>query len=152
VSEWPGPYPKPPPRQPRTPKGLKRRKGLRNKTPRKLRVDIGGLLPQHDWETLNALVLARPLGGRCEWCGKDQAQDFHHRLTTAHGGPDVASNGASVSRICHGYIHDHPAEARGRGFLVPSGGDFRKRAMILWDGQLALIDDEGGYSWVSGQE
>lgn len=57
----------------------------------------------------------------CRWCRvKGGALDCHHRLPRSHGGRDDERTLVSVHRTCHSYIHEHPDEARKRGFLVRS--------------------------------
>jgi hypothetical protein len=129
----------------------------------KPRVDIGGLAGASDWRDLKSVVLARPQGGegvwrpggkfklirpgRCERCGLRPATDCHHRKLTAQGGPDAASNLAAICRECHDWCHAHPKDAQLSGFILPPQGDPRVRALLLWDGSLVLIDDQGDYSF-----
>lgn len=55
----------------------------------------------------------------CRWCGvKGGALDCHHILRRSQGGKDEERNLVSVHRLCHGAIHDNPAEAKRRGFLA----------------------------------
>lgn len=55
----------------------------------------------------------------CRWCGRFGGRlDPHHRWATGQGGPDTLENVVSVDRLCHEYIHQHPAEAKRRGFIV----------------------------------
>ena len=54
----------------------------------------------------------------CQWClTPGGALDAHHKTRRSQGGPDAAWNLVSVHRICHRYIHEHPTEAKRRGFL-----------------------------------
>ena len=54
----------------------------------------------------------------CQWCMvPGGALDAHHVTRRSQGGPDAAWNLVSVHRICHRYIHEHPTEAKRRGFL-----------------------------------
>lgn len=58
----------------------------------------------------------------CEWpqCRRD-AVDVHEPLTRARGGSILdPDNMRAVCREHHRWIHDHPAEATARGWLVPS--------------------------------
>ncbi len=57
----------------------------------------------------------------CQWCLQPGGRvDPHHRLRRSAGGKDDLRTLISCHRICHSYIHDHPEEARRRGFLVRS--------------------------------
>jgi hypothetical protein len=130
---------------------------------RKQKVDIDGLAREHDYWSLKALVLARPQGGDgswrhdgafrltraglCEKCGRVRATDAHHRKPVAQGGPDVASNLAALCRTCHDWCHGHPAEAVLGGWIVRPHDDFRSKALLLWDGSIAMIDDDANYSF-----
>jgi hypothetical protein len=129
----------------------------------KNRMQVAGMVGQTEYVNLKMLVLARPSGGegvwltegkfrllrsgRCEKCGERLACDAHHRVLTAQGGPDVASNLAALCRQCHDWCHLHPDEARLGGWILRSGDDFRARAILVWDGSIVLLDDEAGYSF-----
>ena len=55
----------------------------------------------------------------CRWCLVAGGRlDPHHRIRRSQGGKDKASNLISVHRLCHSYIHEHPTEAKRRGFLA----------------------------------
>jgi 5-methylcytosine-specific restriction endonuclease McrA len=63
----------------------------------------------------------------CQWCKvTGGALDAHHRLPRSQGGSDQGRFLVSVHRLCHSYIHDNPAEARLRGFLVSDEADLAK--------------------------
>jgi 5-methylcytosine-specific restriction endonuclease McrA len=58
-------------------------------------------------------------GWTCQWClVPGGSLDPHHRIRRSQGGPDKAWNLVSVHRVCHRYIHEHPTEAKQRGFLA----------------------------------
>ena len=58
-------------------------------------------------------------GYLCQWCRVPGGHlDAHHRLRRSQGGRDIPEHMVSVHRLCHDFIHAHPAEARKRGFLV----------------------------------
>ena len=63
----------------------------------------------------------------CQWCkvlgGKLHP---HHRLRRSQGGKDSMFYLVTVHPLCHSYIHDHPAEAKARGFLVSSVEELSK--------------------------
>ena len=96
-------------------------------------------------DVVKAQVLARAWLGVCDWCGKDLPFDAHHRLAAAHLGQYRAWVLAAVSRACHGYIHEHPVEARDRGFIVESCDDPATKPVTLWNGMVARLDDQYGY-------
>lgn len=63
----------------------------------------------------------RRCSGRCETgiggvC-TGRAGHAHHILRRSHGGPDHPDNLLGVCAACHGYIHDHPAEAYENGWM-----------------------------------
>src|SRR5258707_62554 len=129
-------------------KPLRRRKPMAQRPKRKkARVDIAGLETTPAYWKLKARVLARPLNGRCERCGERKATDAHHRRLVSQGGPDLASNLAALCRQCHDWCHDHPTEARGGGWIVGAGVDWRTKALLLWDGSLVILDDDAGYAF-----
>lgn len=66
-------------------------------------------------------------GYLCQWCLQPGgALDPHHRFRRSQGGPDRVEVLVTVHRLCHDYIHDHPAEARRRRFLVRSAEELRE--------------------------
>lgn len=85
--------------------------------------------------------------GPCEHCGRNVATDAHHRVLKGQGGPDVASNLAAVCRLCHDWLHENRIKAQLRGFILPSTADFRRRGMLLYDGLLVTLDDDGDYAF-----
>jgi len=59
------------------------------------------------------------LGRICHWCRQPGgALDLHHVLRRSQGGKDDWPNLRPVHRLCHRYIHEHPTEAKKRGFLA----------------------------------
>ena len=55
----------------------------------------------------------------CRWCQAPGGHlDAHHVLRRSQGGKDEPGNLVSVHRLCHSYIHEHPLEAKSRGFLA----------------------------------
>jgi 5-methylcytosine-specific restriction endonuclease McrA len=91
--------PKPTPRAPREPRPLRSRP---HRIPDKVRAQSFAL-----W------------GSVCRWCGEQGGYlDLHHVKRRSQGGADIPSNLRPVHRKCHGYIHEHPAEAKRRGFLA----------------------------------
>ena len=75
-----------------------------------------------DWR-LRWEVITRDKG-TCQWCMvPGGALDCHHRLPRSRGGRDSLSVLVAVHRSCHRRIHEHPAEALERGFLVHSADE-----------------------------
>jgi len=96
-------------------------------------------------------------GGLCECCGRqlqarvDQAGDTvwvfdaHHRQLRSQGGPDTVENCAVLAHDCHMWMHEHPAEAQRRGFIVPRWHDPGSWALILHDGRTVRLAADGTY-------
>ena len=58
-------------------------------------------------------------GTTCLWCEMEGgALDLHHVRRRSQGGADHKLNLRPVHRLCHEYIHQHPSEAKARGFLA----------------------------------
>lgn len=61
-------------------------------------------------------------GGECEvFAGPDclgRATQLHHRLRRSQGGTEALSNLLHVCPVCHSTIHQHPALAYERGWLI----------------------------------
>lgn len=144
------------------PRKLERRPMPKKRQRKKPKVDVGGLVPERDWDTLHAMVMARPSGGlgywkgdkfllmtagRCERCGKNRATDAHHRRLVSEGGPDVASNLAALCRGCHDWCHMNRRLAESGGWIV-GNNRWATRALTLWDGSMVTLDDDAGYAFV----
>jgi 5-methylcytosine-specific restriction protein A len=83
------------------------------KEPRTLKQRVHRI-PRH----VRAMVLARD-NMTCRWCKRPGgALDPHHILRRSQGGTDDQANLVSLHRLCHSYVHEHPAEAKARGFLA----------------------------------
>ena len=66
-------------------------------------------------------------GWLCQWCKRPGGRLVpHHRFRRSAGGRDIAEHMVSAHPLCHSYIHDHPAEAQGRGFLVSDEADLAR--------------------------
>lgn len=99
------------------------------------------------WEDANALLVLRA-GARCECCGKpfagapDDTPERHHRMRRRDGG-DRLSNLLMLRRACHAYWTEHPAEAIGRGIIVPTYRD-PATSPVLWRGtEWSVLTDDG---------
>lgn len=103
--------------------------------------DLAGLRP---------LVDARS-DGRCDRCGQlfpvldDGSHLFalHHRQARTQGGSDSAENALIVHARCHAWIHGHPADAKGAGWIVPRGQD-PATTPVLIAGRRCLLSADGG--------
>lgn len=55
----------------------------------------------------------------CQWCRvAGGALDPHHILPRGRGGKDTLDNLVSLHRACHRAVHEHPAEAKRKGFIA----------------------------------
>lgn len=101
------------------------------------------------------LVLARDRY-RCCRCGavyQWSGFSIHHRRLRSHPWPGLhhASNlillCGSGDTGCHGWVHAHPSEARGKGWLVSGFDDHPEQAPVWVKGRgFVLLDDEGGWT------
>jgi hypothetical protein len=103
--------------------GLAARTGLKRHTRLKIRSEK----QERKYEVRRPLV-ARLLAER-PWCEIRWDAKCWRRATEVHEpgmrsrGADICDEAACVTgcHYCHGMVHDHPAEATRRGWLVPSG-------------------------------
>lgn len=131
----------------RKPKKLQRRTHMKPAVPRRRKLRPGRLAGAAEFEAMRQLCFERP-GRRCERCGAGwKPLQAHHRQLLSQGGPDALSNLAALCADCHRWAHGHVRAAQLAGWIVPSWADPASRAMFLYDGQLAVPDDEGGYRW-----
>ena len=96
----------------------------------------------------------------CEFCGlplQEDSFDFHHRQLKTK--IDLPSNGLAVHHFCHiqtpGSIHQNPALAKGRGFIIPSWikvkefhlfGVYLGGAFMEGQGRWVCLDNFGNYA------
>jgi len=138
-----------PERKPRKLPKLTRRARLAPVSPRRRKVNVSGMLTETEYVALKRLVFARA-GHRCERCGEYRHLDAHHRKLVSQGGPDAAVNLAALCRACHDWCHRWPLKAQAAGWIVPSFADPASRAMLLWNGRLVLLGEDGSYSFQAG--
>lgn len=146
----------------RAPKPARPRKGLP--------VSARNAVREAELDAVRPVVMARPGGmlsgprgvtgdlvtsGVCERCGMSQATDAHHRVPRSAGGPHEIANLVALCRLCHGWVHAHPAEAREEGYALLGSDDFRERPVRIFIGEsvdgpsttemLVLLTGDGGY-------
>lgn len=105
-------------------------------------------------------------GGDCEirspWC-QGAAREFSHRIAEGQGGKWLVINGLDSCGHgnldgCHGYAHQHPEEAREKGWIVSAfGADLTKVKVLMWHDQRQdwfLLREDGGVDlapWPEGK-
>lgn len=98
-------------------------------------------------------VLARAKG-YCEVCGAPGDLVLHHRKLRSQGGKDAVSNLIAVHNKCHnmstGAIHNQPAIAKVKGWIVPSWADPADYPLHLCDGSVVRLDEQGTYERLEG--
>ena len=97
---------------------MKRGGYLKRRTPLR-RIGRRGAARRERLHVARQLVFARD-GYRCQvraWHCTGRAEHAHHVLPRSRGGDEALENLLTVCAACHGWVHDHPAEATGRGFL-----------------------------------
>lgn len=57
-------------------------------------------------------------GGRCERCGRNPIQEYHHKLMRSAGGMGTLDNCAGLCWPCHGHVHANPTESYEHGWLL----------------------------------
>lgn len=91
--------------------------------------------------------LAEVCEARADGC-TGRAEHRHHRKLRSHGGGDEKANTLDVCGRCHDWIHDHPAVAYGRGWLVHSWDEpvrcevCREHAVVSLRGWCATCETE----------
>lgn len=130
----------------RKPRKLERRARMKRTPQRRRKLRPDRLAGEAEFAAMRQACFERA-GWRCERDGKRGPLQAHHRQLLSQGGPDALSNLASLCRDCHEWAHAHPRDAQLGGWIVPSWADPASRALLLWDGRMVLLGDDGGYSW-----
>lgn len=100
------------------------------------------------WSEWASLVQQRS-GGLCEAgvssrCN-GRGEHVHHRKLRSRGGGNTVGNLSHVCNDCHTWIHQHPADASERGWMVASWADPVEVPVFRYR-QWVLLDDRGGMS------
>jgi hypothetical protein len=84
---------------------------------------VSGVFDPGQWDEATMQLWSR-CRDLCEWCDRPLAGQMvrHHRMRKQDGG-DRLCNLVALHDACHKYVHEHPLEAKDRGFIVPPGGD-----------------------------
>lgn len=96
-------------------------------------------------------------GHYCEACGQS-CWDFalHHRKLRSQGGKDEVCNLIAVHHACHNLgtdsIHLKPKKAIEKGQIVPSWAEPSEFPLTLPDGSKVLLDNEGNYLGIEGED
>lgn len=88
---------------------------------------------------------------RCVRCAGGAFPQLHHRRRrNVHRGDDEHAycNLLTLCHVCHGWVHQHPAEARVGGFIVSAHeDDLASIPVRSFMGMITLACD-GGIDWV----
>lgn len=84
-------------------------------------------------------------GNRCQWCGRRDVSQIHHRLPRGRGGDNRLSNlivlCGSGTTGCHGRVEHNRALAYDHGLLVKTGVDPAEQVVLTYRGWGYLTDD-----------
>jgi HNH endonuclease len=97
-----------------------------------------------DWSEETRAALQRRSGGWCEICGQQPATDAHHRQRRRQGDHSIR-NGLLLCRTCHRGAHEHPADARGFGWIVPTWASPATTAVLINGNRWCLLEPDGTY-------
>jgi hypothetical protein len=98
-----------------------------------------------DWEYAGVLISVRS-GGCCEKCGTDRGPfERHHRKRRRDGGDRLAKilYLCGGPQGCHGWITEHPAEARKAGWIVSVSRDPADVPVLTSAHEWVFLDDDG---------
>ena len=96
-------------------------------------------------------------GWHCLRCGTNihdpscwPGRSGHHRQLRRAADPDVRHSPANIVELCgsgttgcHGWVHQHVAEAERLGLIVPFGADPRDVPVFDWEGRWMLLNMDG---------
>jgi|SRR2546423_7448147 len=103
-------------------------------------------------EKLCRRLVAERSSGICEVCGERNGESMHHRKNRSQGGgwhpANILHTCGDGTRLCHGWITEHPALAHSSGHAVKSWECPAEVPVVLHFG-LVLLDDAGGLVPVS---
>lgn len=101
-----------------------------------------------DWEAASWVLTTRA-NGCCERCGRPLRPDWssrHHRMRRRDGGdtyPNLMLLCGDGTTGCHGFVTEHPAEAREQGWIVFWPTDPATVPVRLADGYLWYLREDG---------
>jgi hypothetical protein len=107
-------------------------------------------VPPGFWERRREQLYGRA-GGRCEVGGcqlQDTGMEAHHRRLRAQGPDHSLENLLATCPRHHRYIHDHPAHARMKGWMVSGYQNPIARPVVLWNDRTVALTHDGGYTLV----
>lgn len=104
-------------------------------------------------QVMRALVWSRARG-YCEKCGGQLPDSWalHHRKLRSRGGKDEVSNFLALHHECHNLgtdsVHANPSMATDKGFMVPSWEEPSEYPVMLSDGSVVTLTQEGTYNYI----
>jgi 5-methylcytosine-specific restriction endonuclease McrA len=92
---------------------------------------------------------------RCVRCGSPALPgEWHHRRSRSIRDEDThaSSNGILLCRTCHKWVHEHPFEARGSGWIVSRYANPKAEPIEHALHGRVFLDNDGGITAVSEGE
>lgn len=105
-------------------------------------------------------------GWHCMRCGANihdpsrwPGRSGHHRQLRRAADPDVRHSPVNIVELCgsgdtgcHGWVHQHVAEAERLGLIVPLGADSRDVPVFDWEGRWMRLNMDGTATRLTGLE
>lgn len=96
-------------------------------------------------EKVGRAVVCRRSDGRCELCGINPAAEWQHRKNRSQGGTWAPTNGLHSCSGCHRWIHENPAAAVERGWMVKAHATPALVPFLHHTLGYLYLDDAGNY-------
>ena len=95
-----------------------------------------------EWtQALTRVAVAGRSMRRCEWCGRRNATDMHHRRNASQGGKWHPANIVHLCRECHGTVTINPAWAHDKGLTLWAGEEPDETPLRFDGGDVYLTDN-----------
>lgn len=100
------------------------------------------------WGEVRQIVLARDkfqcVAKISQYCSGN-GEHIHHLLRRSAGGSHDPENLISLCAACHGWVHNHPAESRQRGWLASRYGVAHDDSMDSGIRSETVDDEQGAF-------